>query len=86
MARDMLARSGGEETGRGCSSCCPTATGGGRSDDGEEVKANGKRQAAEGAALDRKCTMAQAQEAIEAAIKSVAASDQTLNQPQDKPT
>jgi hypothetical protein len=30
--------------------------------------------------------MAQAQEAIEAAIKSVAASDQTLNQPQDKPT
>ena len=38
--------------------------------------------------LDRleKRTMAQAQEAIEAAIKSVAASDQTLNQPQDKPT
>jgi hypothetical protein len=42
----------------------------------DEVKANRKRQAAEEAALDRKRTMAQAKEAIEVAIKSVAASDQ----------
>ena len=43
MARDMLARSGGEETGRGCSSCCPTATGGGSSEDGG--RGQGKQEA-----------------------------------------